>query len=38
MAEKHKKGYVCLFDPDMLTANVSPRTRGPWRGMLPPTM
>ena len=27
---------VCC--PDMLTANVSPRTRGPWRGMLPPTM
>ena len=26
---------VCC--PDMLTANVSPRTRGPWRGMLPPT-
>ena len=27
---------VCC--PDMLTANVSPRTRGPWRGMLPPTL
>ena len=27
---------VCC--PDMLTANVSPRTRGPWHGMLPPTM
>ena len=25
---------VCC--PDMLTANVSPRTRGPWHGMLPP--
>ena len=27
---------VCC--PDMLTANVSPRTRGPWRRMLPPTL
>ena len=27
---------VCC--PDMLTANVSPRTRGPWPGMLPPTL
>ena len=27
---------VCC--PDMLTANVSPRTRGPLRGMLPPTL
>ena len=24
--------------PDMLTANVSPRTRGPWRGMLRPPL
>ena len=27
---------VCC--PDMLNAIVSPRTRGPWRGMLPPTL
>ena len=27
---------VCC--PDMLNAIVGPRTRGPWRGMLPPTL